>query len=419
MDSTLTCKRTWRRAGLALTVLWTAIGLAQQPSAQTSFPNAGPLLPLAPDQVLAHVRQTVSWYRDLSGVEQTSIPGVDTGARRELQEQALTAVRKAFEFGKAAAAILGRQAHAQARAQSASGASAAASKTGQAAAGQAAGQSSGQRSTGGKAAPTLAAQLEQSAADLSSREAALKSQIGALDAELRRARRGAERSSLTAQRAGAVAALQLVQQIESNVDQLRHFEESAIAGRGKPPKGLRAQLAVLQQPDPELATGEEPAGTSTATPQPGAATSGHTAAAAGSSKSSSTGIFQPESAGIVGLIGQWFKLQGDRGQLEADIKETTSLEKELTDTRSRVMVTVRRLVGTGLASITSGSSSQLAAYFLNDAAATERLRELSGVIIPLAEQALTLSNTDNILDGWSHTLAAEESTVASYLGFRV
>ena len=63
---------------------------------------------------------------------------------------------------------------------------------------------------------------------------------------------------LASQRAGLVAALQLVQQIESNVDQLRHFQQSTVAGEGRPPKGLRAQLAALQHSIPELAPAEAP-----------------------------------------------------------------------------------------------------------------------------------------------------------------
>jgi small-conductance mechanosensitive channel len=426
MGSTMISARACLRSGFALAVLWTAIATAQQPSSASSVsifarpgsgaahpvPQPSALLPLTSDQVLAHVRQSVAWYRDLSGLEQSSLPGVDAIARSQLQQQALTAVRLAFAFGKAAEDILGRQAEAQ----GVSGARGRGQRNG-----QAAGQAGNSSATASNGAPTLSAQLDQAAVDLSTREAALKSQITVIDAELRRVRGRSARSRLTAQRAGTVAALQLLQQIESNVSQLRRFQESALSGQGKPPTGLRAQLAVLEQSVPELSTGEAPSGTTAAAPQAGEAApsaSGHAAASTGTSKASAA-FFQPESAGVAGLIGQWFKVHGDREQLEAATKETALLAKELTATRTQVLVSVRQLVGSGLASITSGSAAQLAAQQQAIESATERLRVLSGVIIPLAEQALTLSNAESTLDGWSHMLASEESTIVSYLGLRV
>src|SRR6185437_3795812 len=133
-------------AALALAILWMSVGIAQQaPSSKASVSAAGKsaaakpnaALPITSADVLTHVRRSVAWYRDLGAVEQISLPGVDAVARSQLQRQGLTAVRLAFEFGKASEDILGREAEAQ-------GASA-----------------SSKRSTGGapSAAPTMAAQL--------------------------------------------------------------------------------------------------------------------------------------------------------------------------------------------------------------------------------------------------------------------
>lgn len=343
--------------------------------------------------VLNHVQHTVNWYRDLAAVEQLSLQGIDSSvARSELQSQSLQVVHLAFDFGKAAEDILGRES----RTQSASTATAGAA--------------------GKSAAPTMGAQLERSAADLASREAVLKSATAAVDAQLRRAKGVSARKALEEQRAGIAAALQLVQQIESNVDQLRRFQESAIAGQGKPPKGLRARLAALERSIPELATGEAPGGGAAATS--GSASSSTHPPAASAPKPPATN-FQPQSAGIVTLIGQWGTLHGYLGQLNGAIKNTTALETEVTNTRSQLLVTVRQLVGGGLASIASGSTAQLAAQRGTIEAASGQLRELSSVILPLAEQALTLSSAQSTLEDWRHTLAAQESAVASYLGLHV
>jgi small-conductance mechanosensitive channel len=363
---------------------------------QSAAAKPGSLLPLTGMDVLKHVQRTVNWYRDLAGVEQISLPGIDSSvARSELQQQSLQAVQLAFDFGKAAEDMLGRESQPQ-------GANGATGGT-----------------PGKPAAPTMAAQLERSAADLASREAALKAERAAVDAQLRRARGVNARATLEAQRAGIAAALQLVQQIESNVEQLRRFQERAIAGQGKPPKGLRAQLATLERSIPELATGEGPEGEAAAAGSPASSPSApHAAAPAPASKPAVTN-FQPQSAGIVTLIGQWGTLHGYLGQLDDASKNTTALETELTDTRSRLLGTLHQLLGGGLASIASGSAAQLAAQRGTIEAASGQLRELSSVLIPLQKQSLTLSSAETTLAEWRHTLAAQESAVAGYLGLHV
>jgi small-conductance mechanosensitive channel len=409
-------RRAWLPAGmlLALAAAWVSAATAKIASptssatAQASSPAkaaAAPkqssaakpssLLPLTEIDVLKHVQQTVNWYRNLAGVEQIILPGIDSSvARSELQQQSLQAVHLAFDFGKAAEDMLGRQSQAQ---------------NASAATGGAAGKA---------AAPTMAAQLERSAANMASQEAALKSEMAAVDAQLRKTRGVKVRTTLEGQRAGINAALQLVQQIESNIDQLRRFQESAIAGQGKPPKGLRAQLAALERSIPELVTGEGPGGGAAATGAAASSSSGHAAAPTSTSKPAATN-FQPQSAGIVTLIGQWGTLHGYLGQLDGAIKNTTGLETELTDTRSRLLATVHQLLGGGLAAIASGSAAQLAAQRGTIEAASGQLRELSSVLIPLEKQALTLSSAQSTLEDWRHTLSAQESAVASYLGLHV
>ncbi|MGH8289326.1 MAG: mechanosensitive ion channel family protein [Steroidobacteraceae bacterium] len=375
---------------LALAVPSTLAATAQQtPTAAQPVTNPPPLLPLTADEVLTQVRRSVTWYHALAAVEQISLQGVGPLARGELQQQALTTVSKAFEFGKAAEDILGRQAQAQSASVPSGGGKAAAQST----------------------APTLPARLAQEAAHLSAQEATLKAEIAAIEARLSRTRGANARAAIAAQRAGLVAALQLVRQIGSNVDQLRRFQESAIARQGKSPKGLRAQLKALESSIPELSTGE--GGSAAAVP----ATGGH-AAPTSVSKSTPTN-FQPQSAGIVPLIGQWYALHDNRVQVQGAINDTTTLEGQVTATRSRLLATVRRLVGSGMASIATGSTTQLATQRPTIEAATGELRELSSAIIPLAEQALMLSKAQTTLEDWRNTLAAQESSAARYLGIRI
>jgi small-conductance mechanosensitive channel len=416
MSSTPITRRAWLPAGIALALAfalsWTLVATAQQAaskapvsgpskpigtSPQSAAAKPGPLLSLTPDEVLTHVRRTVAWYRDLATVEQLSLPGVDLLARSRLKGQALNAVRLAFQFGEAAESALSRAAQAPSASSTSGGAAAAPS-----------------------AAPTQATQLEQAAASFSAREAALKSELATVDAGLHRVRGAKARATLAAQRAGILAALQLVQQIESNIDQLRRFQENEIA-EGKPAKGLQAQLAALQKSIPELGTGGPSAGAAATSATTGAATpsaAGHAASATAASKPAAAN-FQPQSAGIVTLIGQWFTLHDYQVQLEAAIKDTTILESQLNDTRSRLLATVHQLVGSGLASIAAGSTAQLATQRQTIEAATGQLRQISSVVLPLGEQALTLNGAQSTLDDWSRTVTAQESSVAGYLGVRV
>ena len=409
MRSTAIKRRAWLSAGVAIALAFqwqgTPLATAQKATTKASAPATGKsggataqpavpkpssLLPLASTDILTHVRRSVDWYHDLASVEQINLPGVDPGARSALQQQALESVHLALDFGKATADILGREAQAQA-ASAASGSAAAQSGP-----------------------PTMSAQLQQAAANFSAQETTLKSKISDIDVQLRRARGARARATLAAQRAGLVAALQLVRQIESNVDQLRHFQESAVAAEGRAPKGLRAQLAALERSVPELAAGEAPGKGAAAAPSGNGPAGPATAATA----TPAAANFQPQSAGILSLIGRWFTLHGYKGQLGTAMKDTTALQTELTGTRSRLLATVRQLVGSGLASIAAGSTAQLAAQRQSIQVATGQLTELSSAILPLSEQGLILSDAQATLEDWSHAVAAQESSVASYLGLR-
>jgi small-conductance mechanosensitive channel len=350
----------------------------QGPPAATS----APLLPLTPARILAHVRRTISWYRELGAVGQLRLPGVDTEARQQLEQQGLTAVRLALRFGFAAAAVLTRAPPAT------PGGAAAPTPTG---------------------SPTIATQLAQAATSLAARRATLVSEIAALDADLRRVRVRQARLALLSRRADLAAALALIDQIQSNIGRMRSFQASAIAGAHRPP-GLQGQLVDLENSLPELkSSGPTPTGT------PRAAASG---AAAGARPTAPAG-FRPASAGIAALIGQWFALHESGGQLAAALAKTNSLEIEVQDLRTEVLGRVRKRIGGVLAAIGSASATALAGQRTRIEAATGELKELSTVLVPLGDEALTLASAHGVLAGWSAAVSSEQSTVESYLGLRV
>lgn len=353
------------------------------PGTNTSpAPKPEPLLPLTPARILSHVRRTISWYRELGVVGQLRLPGVDSAARGQLEQQGLTAVRLALRFGFAAADMLTRAppgAPGGAQAQPPSGST------------------------------PIATQLDRAASSLAGRRATLVSEIAALDADLRRVRVRQARLALLSRRADLTAALALIDQIQSNIDRMRSFQENAIAGAHRPP-GLQGKLSDLESSLPELkSSGPTPSGA----PHP--AVDG---AAAGAPPAALPG-FRPGSAGIAALIGQWFALHESGAQLGAALADTRNLETEVQALRTGVLGRVRGRIGGVLAAIGSAPATALAGQRTRIEAATGELKELSTVLVPLGDEALTLASAHGVLDGWSAAVSSEQSTVESYLGLRV
>jgi hypothetical protein len=194
---------------------------AQSPSATQSPPAAPqPVLPLTADQIAAHLGETVDWYHHLEPIKQLPVAADDTASRGRLQQQSLTDVRLAFDFGKACAALLDAQ--------------------------------SKQPGATDNSAPAtgLAARLDQAAAELEQRVNELQSQLAALDAKIPRAR-GQERSTLTAQRGQVAAALDLARQVQASVADMEKFEANTIEGDNSNLSALAGQIADMERSVPE------------------------------------------------------------------------------------------------------------------------------------------------------------------------
>ncbi|HZO20879.1 MAG TPA: hypothetical protein VFB37_00155, partial [Steroidobacteraceae bacterium] len=428
----------------ALLAAWALVGLgsltsspAQQPA--TPAPSA---LPVPPEQVVSHASQTVDWYRHIVSLEQLPTDPEDVITRDRLYQTALTTVELAFDFGRAAAVLA-----AAPTSQGQSGASGSKAGSGQntvsgqnAVPGQnaASGQNapSGQNAAGANSTTAgntggESASLDRAAARLTARVAALQAQLNDLDQQIAQAPRK-ERDTLTAQRGEVSAALALTREIQDTVTQIERFEESSDTSGGVGASGLAAQIRDLQRSVPEArrpsgahaaavlapaASGSGTESSSSKTNSPPAASSAPTSNAA-SSATAAAAAFRPESAGVIALTGEWFSLASTRRQLNATAKQTDALLKELESLRTTVTHDVRTIAQQNLA-VTSSDAAQIAQAREELDSAAMRFRQLSTLLIPLGEQAISLESARNALSEWRNSLQSRSASVARYLLLRI
>jgi len=375
-------------------------------SARTPAPAATPALPIKPDEVLTHVGKTVDWYRGLQSLEQIQGTPQDLLSRARLQEESRTAVRLAFDFGHASAAILRAGAADDSTAPAATG---------------------------------FAGQLDQMTDRVAQRVTMLQAQLADLDAKLEHAR-GTAKSTLTAQRGDVSAALALVREVQSSMQDMERFESYALSSDSSGEGGLGTQISALEKSVPEAARA---AGTSAGRVQSANASSGGassagasgvngpggkppnsaaTSAAGGSAAAATAAAapaFHPESAGVIALATQWFALHSTHRQLTGAFKQTGSLLDEVNDQRRTITGAVRNVLRDAFGSSTSDDPGQLNAHKAVLEAGAAQFKKLSTVLVPLGEQALTLESAQGTLTDWRGQVGERADEVSRYLALRV
>ncbi len=397
--------------------------------------------------------ETVDWFHHLAAMEQLQIAATDSASRDKLHQESLTAVELAFDFGKACAALLNAQSRqlaqtAQSAAQSGQSAQAATATT--------------------PASKGMAGRLDQAAANISQSITTLQAQLDTLNDQIAHARKQ-ERETLIAQQGQVSAALRLAREVQSSVQDMENFEASSIAGDNGNLSPLEGQIADMERSVPEahaeLATGSQgtsaasgggpgggtrrPSGAVSSGGSGGASTSGgasggsggagsggtagssanNTASSgsansaagstAGSSAQPPASTFRAESAGVIALVTEWFSLHNMRSQLADSIKETSDLQAETEKVRTALTNEVRTVVGNGLAISSSTDPAQLTQQRQALEADTARFKQLSTVLVPLSEQALTVESAADTLDDWRASLDSRLATIARYLALRI
>ena len=437
----------WVAFGLMVFVRQPAPGAA--PGATPPAAPAQPVLPLTSDQIAGHMGETVDWFHHLAAMEQLQIAATDSASRDKLHQESLTAVELAFDFGKACAALLNAQSRQLAQAAQSATQS---------------GQSAQAATATTPASKGIAGRLDQAAANISQRITTLQAQLDTLNDQIAHARKQ-ERETLVAQQGQVTAALRLAREVQSSVQDMENFEASSIAGDNGNLSPLEGQIVDMERSVPEahagLATGSQGTGAASGggsgggtRRSSGAASSGGSGGAdssggsgggasggnAGSGSANSTGgsapassgssaaassaqhpanTFRPESAGVIALVTEWFSLHNMRGQLADSIKETADLQAETEKVRTALTNEVRTVVGNGLAISSSTDPAQLTQQRQALEADTARFKQLSTVLVPLSEQALTVESAADTLDDWRASLDSRRATIARYLALRI
>jgi small-conductance mechanosensitive channel len=365
------------------------------PADSQKTPAAPAPLPITPQQVLSHVTRTVDWYRGLGNVEQIGGTPQDLLARDRLHDQSLTAVRLAFEFGRACASIL--NAH----------------------------PASGNAGNAPPVASGFTGQLDQISDRVSQRIIALQAQLSALEAQLAKAR-GEEKATLSAQRGNVQAALALMKEVQGSMQDMQRFESYTLQGDNGGESRLAGQLSELQKSVPEVGTRTTRVGAgadsvksnSTGT---GAGSGGSAAktAAAASSAANSAAQFHPESAGILTLVTEWFSAHGTHRELAAAIKQTHALIDEVDTQRRAITSAVRQVLRNAFASGADADVTQLNGQKAMLEAGTAEFKKLSTALVPIGEQALTLESARDTLQDWNDQVGARGDTISGYLLLRV
>jgi small-conductance mechanosensitive channel len=387
------------------------------PAAPTAPPQ--PILPLTADQIAGHMGETVDWFHHLAAMEQLQIDATDSASRDKLHQESLTAVELAFDFGKACAALLNAQSRQLAQAAK-----------------------SGQTAATPVSSKGFSGRLDQAAANISQSITALQAQLDTLNDQIAHARKQ-ERETFVAQQGQVTAALRLAREMQSSVQDMENFEASSIAGDNGNLSPLEGQIADMERSVPEAHQNSAPAavgsgagsgkssgaaagsasnggaagGGSGANSSSANSTAGSTAAASSAQHPANT--FRAESAGVIALITEWFSLHGMRGQLAGSIKETSDLQQETEKVRTALTAEVRTVVGNGLAISTSTDPTQLKEQQQALEADTARFKQLSTVLVPLGEQALTVESAAGTLDDWRTSLDSRMATIARYLALRI
>jgi small-conductance mechanosensitive channel len=306
--------------------------------------------------VIAHLEQAISWYRDLSLVEPSA---GDVLARDNLHQTSLKALQLAFQFARAESALIAAEKNPQ--------------------------------------NPAPSGNLQQAAAKAADRVAAVQSKIAAIDAQAQKTA-GRQRQILTAQRDELDAELDLAKSIQATVENLVNFTGATGSGGD----ALAAQIDELERSVPE-AKGKSPL----------------SAPAANSSKDAApTRAFAPDSAGVLALATELIGIHSSRARLDDRRKTTAALAASIARLKVPLVNEARGSIRqsdqiSGQAA--NQDPAQLRAAEDQLVALANRFKRLSTAIVPVNEEGVEVSRAQSYLDEAIAALDRQSAQTGRYL----
>lgn len=318
--------------------------------------NAG----ITSKDVIGHLNQTITWYRRVAEVDQSSTAPENLLLQNNVHGTAKQVLKLAFDYARAQANLL--------------------SKTG----------------------PASPAQtLPQATANAQARADRIQSQLDNLDSQIAQAK-APERPALVAKRKAMAANLALAKDVQASIKNMVSF---ASAPQG--PGGGRALVdqindleslnSIVDAPDD---TSRPPLKNDDAAPQ----------------------AFHPESAGIITLISKATTLASDRSELDSLGKETDRLLAEIGQLRGPLRTALRNAVAqsdslANAADALTPDDWNARRKQIDTLAA--QFKQLSSVLTPLGQQAIVLRPVRAGIEEWRNALDRQYHYTLRFLFVRL
>lgn len=319
--------------------------------------GAAPPDTIRSQDVIAHLEQVISWYRDMTPVAASA---GDVLVRDNLRQTSLKALQLAFQFARAESALIAAERNPQ------------------------------------NAAP--AGNLQQAAAKSADRVAAVQSKIAVIDAEIQKSPEK-QREVLSAQRDELNAELVLAKELQATVQVLVNFTGTIGSGGD----ALAAQIDELERSVPE-ASGKNFA----LATQPQITTKEAAPAAA----------FSADSAGVFGLTTELFRIRSSRRQLDDRRKTTQTLAASIVQLKVPLGKQARGAIEQSdqiLSQAGSQDPAQLHAAQNQLTALATRFKQLSTAIVPVNEEGIAVGTAQNYLEESISALDQESARAGRYL----
>ena len=363
----------------AATAASAAPGGAKQPSAlATSQTVASP--PRADERVAVvnFLGDTIAWYRALEAEERLATEPAEMLFVDDDRRMALEAVKVAFEYARAEAALLKAE-------KAVADASAGPAAPGAAGAGK------GETSTAlpGLAGLTARIQDQQKALDK------LKQETVQLNAQMASAK-GVQRTTLARQLAIVQSQTELAQSRLDSYNAIVQFETTNVLVPGQS-AGLSAQIDALERGIPQLSAPSKAAGAVPAAPQPGAAVAAH-----GADLTSPA----PDS-GLLGAVEALIRLGKAQSELSARVSETRLLGSQAETARTSLVARLRELNARADALAATPDSDDLAASRARKRQFDDLIKRhkmITDALLPLAKQRVVLQLYSANLQQWIGTV---------------
>jgi small-conductance mechanosensitive channel len=348
-----------KSAVLSLSALSGVMLFAQPPQPPVPVQN-----PLTANQVIIHLTRTIAWYQHLSALDDGSSITENVLLRNNAREFAKHALQSSFAFARAQTAVL--------------------------------------NTTPDSSEPTTAApaSMQQSLTKASARVVRLQQRLQSLDARIDQAT-GAQKQALVDERGAIAADLALAKQMETAVRTITSFSSPKNASS----HGLLDVINSLESLNPVSTPSADDKEKTRTTTTPNEST------------------YHPESDGIVVLASKAMSFYSTRGQIETVRNETNRLADSVDSLRAPLRQSVKAIVAESDAISNSEDNAVQASQWIDTSKQISelgvRFKQLSTVVIPLGETAMSLQSVRGSLDEWRKQLDSNYTSAVRYLTVRL